>query len=183
MINRNNYISYSYKGQEALIYSLDVESKASEGYTISISNDGLSSNIVLAAMECDSYDSNIIICIYSLKLDENQMNLYYSYIDLSSKQTSFQFNNNAIDANAVTGSLLKVTINNKNKFYIFYSKGQEQDNDLYCKIFIQQDHRIYIEETKTIGHYKNYYIGKTNYFYSNLTSQSDLHYTIYLLKI
>ena len=183
MINRNNYISYSYKGQEALIYSLDVESKASEGYTISISNDGLSSNIVLAAMECDSYDSNIIICIYSLKLDENQMNLYYSYIDLSSKQTSFQFNNNAIDANAVTGSLLKVTINNKNKFYIFYSKGQERDNDLYCKIFIQQDHRIYIEETKTIGHYKNYYIGKTNYFYSNSMPMKSIlyNYSIFII--
>ena len=173
---------YSIEVNNLYIYKLNLENDSVYIRSKQISK---SSDESLNTAECDSFNGEYIICVYSLtKTNNNQITdvkFKYFFNSLEDSQVSELEVSNIENIRAV--SVNKLYINDEKKFIMcfwhYISTGIS--SQLKCQIFSENNNQLYNDEIKTIDEKTSYNVGASNYINNIPIKILIYEYTIYIL--
>ena len=154
-INNNNYIVAKLElDKESILGRKDISG-------------GLTENKKLNTIECDSFDGEMIFCIFSICEYKNNDEItsiewYYSFIEVSERY----FDKNIIGVtsnNANAASVAKILDNKEKKFIVCFFITKERNGVIYCQFFIQKDNEIHIDNVYLISETTEIFMNRINY--------------------
>ena len=174
MVNETMFLLYFIKDNNLYIYRLNLESTSNVVYClkqISTSN-GESINTV----ECNSFDGENVICVYSLLSQNSNIKFKYFFNSFDTQINALNISN---IANIRAVSVNKLYINGDKKFIMCFSHLESQ---LKCQIFsLTNNNKLYIDDIKTIDENMESNVGTANYI-NNIPIKILIYdYTIYIL--
>ena len=181
-INETMFLLYFIEGNNLYIYKLNLESSFIISGLKQISK---SSDESVNTVECDSFNGEYVICVYSLINMNNEQINYVKYKYFFNRLQDSNINELDISniENIRAVSVNKLYINDEQKFIMCFShyKTTDDSSQLKCQIFSEINNQLYIDETKTIDEKMNYNVGESNYNNNIPIKILIYEYTIYIL--
>ena len=182
MVNETLFLLYFFREKEKSmnIYKLNINNRNHYFINKKISN---YPDYNLNTIECDSFDGEQILCVYSL-LSETNIKFQYFYDNfqdgsISEKEISDIYK----DLKAV--SFNKIIINNQKIFIMCFisTMANSENQQLYCQT-LTENNQLYIDEIyliEDIIEKKTAFVGQSNYIYNTPIKIVINNYSIYVL--
>ena len=182
LIKDNNYLLYYNSSNNLYLYIISLDSNSI--LVQSNKEIALENNYILNTIECDSFDTENIFCVYSMFEKLPNYNVYstlsyYSYEGINVDTLG----KNEIMKNIAGPSLLKIEYNNEKKFLICYFENNDNGKNpsIFCQFFLLNENKNVLIAQQTV------FIGTTSIYskliyklfaYQNLVQIIRYDYTI-----
>ena len=175
IVNATMVLSYFFEQSYLSIHRLyidDTNPNLEQKYYFNID---VSSGFTLNTVECESFDGENILCVYSLISGTNIM-YYYFFNDNANIN---QINNLYPEIYAV--SINKLLINNMKEFIMCFVDILDSKYQLRCQTFLESNSQLFYDSIYPIDEKLDYSISNNNYI-DNIPIKIVIYkYTIYIL--
>ena len=178
MVNENIFLLYFFASNIINIYKLNLEEK---NFIHCEKQLYLYTGLNVNTIECDSFDGENILCIYSL-ITSSDINFYYFFNKIQDSQLNQNSINQNFEAIKAT-SLSKYILNDEQRFIMCFINLDSifRVYQLHCQILLESNNQIYISELNSINGDLGYTLGMKNYV-NNIPIKILINdYTIYVL--
>ena len=180
MVNENIFLLCFFETNVINIYKLNLEDKSFNHGEKQLSN--LASGVSLNTIECDSFDGENILCVFSL-ISSSDILYNYFFSNLQGSQFSGNYINNNFE-NIRATTLSKFVLNDEQKFVMCFINYDSiyRLHRLFCQILLETSNQVYIDETYVVNGNLGYTLGRKNYL-NNIPIKILIYkYTIYVLS-
>ena len=185
MINENQFLLYYYENNIISLFKLNIETSQEPNFIYSLKEINIPSDYSCNSLECETFNGENIICVYSL-ISSSDIKFYYFFNKFSSNEINSIAINNFYNIRAV--SINKLIINEKPKYIMcfsnFISSSENSDNDycqLHCQTFNEIKNQLSNDISKQIDDRLDYILAEKNYK-NNIPIKILIYkYTIYIL--
>ena len=161
MVNENIFLLCFFETNVINIYKLNLEDKSFNHGEKQLSN--LESGVSLNTIECDSFDGENILCVFSL-ISSSDILFNYFFSNIQGSQFSGNYINNNFE-NIRATTLSKFVLNDEQKFVMCFINYDSiyRLHRLFCQILLETSNQVYIDETYVVNGNLGYTLGRKNY--------------------
>ena len=180
MINENLFLLYYFEDNQIYLFKFYIENSSEPNPIFSMKPINIPADFSFNTLECDTFNGEKIMCVYSLISSGDIKFFYFLY----------KFNDNEIKSieikdysNIRAVSLNKLIINAQQKYIMCFSNyiSNSDSSQLYCQTLIEKNNQLYNDISTQIAEKMIYDVTENNYK-NNIPIKILIYkYTIYVL--
>ena len=180
MINENQFLLYFFEDNQIYLFKFYIENSSEPNPIFSMKPINIPADFSFNTLECDTFNGEKIMCVYSL-ISSSDIKFFY---------VLYKFNDNEIKSieikdysNIRAVSLNKLIINAQQKYIMCFSNyiSNSDSSQLYCQTLIEKNNQLYNDISTQIAEKMIYDVTENNYK-NNIPIKILIYkYTIYVL--